>query len=111
LCRVLFKQRHKTQEKAKTRESIRKRTTKKLKMIETMRNHIYHVHTKKKSPIKKVLEEIKCQMKKIWSREFQFSFSLNLIEEEKIVFSINIGNEELWHRRLEHFYHAGLLYM
>lgn len=39
------------------------------------------------------------------------SFALNLMEEEHIAFLIDAGNEELWHKRLEHFHHAGLLYM
>ena len=36
------------------------------------------------------------------------SFALNLMEEEHIAFPINVGNKELWHRRLEHFHHARL---
>jgi hypothetical protein len=38
-------------------------------------------------------------------------FALNLIKEEQIAFAINTGNEELWHRRLGHFHHAGSMYM
>jgi acetyl-CoA carboxylase carboxyltransferase component len=72
---VLFKQKHKTLEKAKD-----KRINKKKKMIETMRNHIHHVHTEKQSPIKKVLVEIKCQMQKIWlDRRHGENFSFHLL--------------------------------
>ena len=39
------------------------------------------------------------------------SFALNLMEDKQIEFSSIVGNVELWHRRLGHFYHAGLLYM
>ena len=39
------------------------------------------------------------------------SFALNLMEEEHIAFSSTTNNAELWHKRLGHFHHAGLLYM
>ena len=39
------------------------------------------------------------------------SFALNLMEEEQIAFSSSASNVELWHKRLGHFLHAGLLYM
>ena len=38
-------------------------------------------------------------------------FALNLMEEKQIAFSSTVGHVELWHRRLGHFYHAGLLYI
>jgi hypothetical protein len=37
--------------------------------------------------------------------------ALNLIEEEQIAFNINISNEELWHRKVWHFHHTGLMYI
>ena len=37
-------------------------------------------------------------------------FTLNLMEEQS-VFSIKTCNDELWHRRLEHFHYVGLIYM
>ncbi|RVW91832.1 Copia protein [Vitis vinifera] len=39
------------------------------------------------------------------------SFALNLMEDEQIAFSSTVSNAELWHRRLGHFHHVGLLYM
>jgi hypothetical protein len=39
------------------------------------------------------------------------SLTLNLMEEEQSVFPIKTFNDQLWHRRLGHFYHAGLMYM
>ncbi|RVW37574.1 Retrovirus-related Pol polyprotein from transposon RE1 [Vitis vinifera] len=38
-------------------------------------------------------------------------FALNLMEDEQIAFSSTVSNAELWHRRLGHFHHVGLLYM
>lgn len=92
LCRVLFKQRHKTQEKAKTRESIRKKNKKK---IENDRNneesYLPCPYLKKKITYKESvggdqMSNEKNMVRWDTSREFQFSFSLNLIKEEKIVF-------------------------
>ena len=39
------------------------------------------------------------------------SFALNLMEEEQVAFPSSASNVELWHRRLGHLHHAGLLYM
>ncbi|RVW28395.1 hypothetical protein CK203_109073 [Vitis vinifera] len=39
------------------------------------------------------------------------SFALNLMEDEQIAFSSTVSKAELWHRRLGHFHHVGLLYM
>nr|GMD88070.1 Retrovirus-related Pol polyprotein from transposon RE1 [Ipomoea batatas] len=39
------------------------------------------------------------------------SFALNLMEEEQMAFSSIVSNAELWHKRLGHFHHAGLIHM
>jgi hypothetical protein len=39
------------------------------------------------------------------------SYALNLLEEEQRVFSSTVSNFELWHKRLGHFHHVGVLYM
>ena len=38
-------------------------------------------------------------------------FILNLMEKEQSVFSARICSDELWHKRVGHFHHAGLMYM
>lgn len=39
------------------------------------------------------------------------SFALNLKEKEQAAPTSHESNAELWHKRLGHLYHAGLLYM
>ena len=39
------------------------------------------------------------------------NFVLNLMEEEQMAFPSSASNVELWHRRLGHLHHVGLLYM
>ena len=38
-------------------------------------------------------------------------FTLKLMEKEHSVFSIKASNDELWHKRVGHFHHDGLMYM
>jgi hypothetical protein len=57
---------------------------------------------------------IKNNKGKMYSRYVKMrakDFALNLAEKEQIAFAINIDNEELLHRKLRHFHHAGLMYM
>ena len=66
---------------------------------------------------KVIFEDKWCMIKDVKGRDIfkvkmrAKSFSLNLMEDEQIAFSSTISNAELWHRRLEHFHHVGLLYM
>ena len=39
------------------------------------------------------------------------SYTLNLMEEEQMALSNVVSNAKLWHKKSEHFHHAGLLYM
>ena len=39
------------------------------------------------------------------------SYALNLMEEEQMALSSAVSNAKLWHKRLGHFHHVGLLYM
>ena len=39
------------------------------------------------------------------------SFTLNLMEEEQRVFSTKICCDELWHKRVAHFHHIGLMFL
>lgn len=39
------------------------------------------------------------------------SFALNLLENGQAALVCHLSNAELWHKRLGHFHHAGLLYM
>ena len=66
---------------------------------------------------KVIFEDKWCMIKDVKGRDIfkvkmrAKSFSLNLMEDEQIAFSSTISNAELWHKRLEHFHHVGLLYM